>query len=251
MQKRNFLLIILSLILSASAYSQPEIQQKNTIIIYPEFKVEFINFIGFQLHNPNDGFSGIILGYPDTSQAYGKLENDIWAIYPKKDTLSLEERYQGLISDCVMKVIPEKEDESIRVFYSFEQRINETYDGRNKNLSHQDLEDKKWLHWESASPYKQIANSSEIFYRIPYPVVDDNDRSTIDSEFIPSLRVEHNLRDTSVIIPGERYRYVDYTDDIQRLFIYTISSVIIRIDRILKGEILESKYIWVGYIDGC
>lgn len=251
MQKRNVLLNILALILYASAYSQPEIEQKNTIIIYPEFKVEFINFVGFQLHDPNDGVSWIRLEYPDTSQAYGKFENDIWSIYPKKDTLDLEERYQGMISNCVMKVIPKEEDEAIRVFYSFEQRIDETYDGRNNTLSHQDLDGKKWLYWERESPYKQIADSSEFFYKIPAPTVYDKDRSTIDPEFIPNLRVEHNLRDTTVIIPGERYRYVDYTDDSQRLFIYTVNRVIIRIDRISKGAILESKYIQVGYIDGC
>lgn len=64
------------------------------------------------------------------------------------------------------------------------------------------------------------------------------------------MKTKYELSDTNYYIPREYSIHIEYTKD-DKPFSHWISNIYLRIDRIVEGEIIETKYIVVSQNDSC
>jgi hypothetical protein len=237
---------------------------------FPEFTLVLHQFRGYM--NEYEDWGDVrereySIAFFDRAEATVKdewVENDSLGIsfrkeiiLAKKDTLHLAEDMDERIDNTLIEIIPKNSEDRFRLSFSYQAALNEVIDYRQHK---REKWEKLYANAKSFTMFTsliELRDSAAYFFRIlpdmggeiNYAGRQDWEEAYFKKE-IAAVKEKYAMRDTAVTIPAEYDRYANLHKG-KRLFNFWYHSYFIRIDRISKGRIVETRYLHIGIQYGC
>lgn len=214
-----------------------------TVLFYPNYTVELK---GFQISTSLDLDPSLHLNenvYYDGPPAYKVNNTEIY----------LDEDRKSYNLKKILLIKPKNKKDKFKVSFSINQFFNEILNVTD-SIRMIKYDNYKYLSWSEFSQYQYI-NDSSNFFKIPKN--DETIRYKIESDNIQQLKKKYNLKDTSVTIKVEGGDYEPYDIGIsltkdKKLIQYGLNEFLyLKIERIVNGKIVETRFIILGPDIGC
>jgi hypothetical protein len=210
----------------------------NTDLFFPGYRFQIQNFMCDELdiHFPE----------PDTLDWKPYYdERDIFrGLLVKNDTMFISENLDNGFSGKQIRIIPVNKNDRFNVSYACMQSLNEIEDDRETAVRTPKPKDYTWFSLEQLSAYRPMKDSLLYYFTLP-PLGEVE----YEANKLP-FKQRYKLKDTSFVIPGEYGTYVSFVRN-KQYFGYGITHFYLRIERIVNGKVISTRYVVIWINDSC
>lgn len=193
------------------------------------------NSLATLLHYPN--YTVILNGYKNSNSEYNEDEINI-----NSDTIILEQEHESYNLKKCIHVISKNKSDKYNISYVIQYDFNEILP-ENPPIN---LEKYKYLIWQNFSKYSPLEELAKNNYVFP----SDSIKNKFHSDNLKILKKKYHLRDTNLILKYKDWESggiteveVKLTKGKRLIKFHPNDSNYLRIQRIVKGKVLETNYI--------